>query len=447
MISFHSAAQASFSASAEELLREVKAYAAVGQCADKGKGFDIHPVAVIGPEEMIGIPRLTQSQVDGTGNETGRFWSSSGQCVGWAGDAFQKMKHLAEEIATSKELHGLVSEAFILDQIFAWLCQTLDRKCSDPISDFISKRCEDAITDHEIYVPLCGTYSSVDFRIGNVDFKSITKELLDGWFPSKPMGNPEMEKRVRQLEHDTRAKFQASLAACVRVRAEDKKASQVALEKSLTATALLRFLSAANWTPKIKSYTLPLGMENSATWHSFHLVNGTITSLSSTVISEGPHEWVVDEARARMSGVIELLSDLSEGEKTDFRKTIFDAMLIYSRNSTTTDPADKLVFVLVALESVLLKDSSEPIQGNLGERMAFLIGTSLPERQEIVRTVKKIYAMRSKFIHHGQSIDDLEVFDRFLLYAWSSFLRLLNLRDHFKTRMDLLAKLDEMKLS
>jgi hypothetical protein len=79
--------------------------------------------------------------------------------------------------------------------------------------------------------------------------------------------------------------------------------------------------------------------------------------------------------------------------------------------------------------------------------MAFLIGNSLPERQEIVRTVRKTYAMRSEFIHCGQSIDDLEIFDRFLLYAWSTFLKLLQVRDQFKTRLDLLAKLDEMKLS
>ena len=447
MISFHTGAQASFSAVAEELLRDIKAYPSPTPPGGQGKRFDIHPSAVVGPGEIIGTPQMTEGEVDGVGNETGRFWSSSGQRVGWTGDAFQKMKRLAERIATTKELKGLVSDGFVLNKVFDWLCQTLDGKRSDSISDFICQRCEDEIEDHEIYVPLFRTYSSVDFKIGDVEFKSITKELLDGCFPRKPLDDPEMEKRVRQHENNTRAKYQASLAACVRVRAEKEKASQLALEEALTATALLRFLSVANWTSKIKSYVLPSGMENSASWHSFHLVNGAITSLSSTSLNEGPHQWVVDDVPAQMSGIIELLSDLAQSQKSDLRKTIFDAMLIYSRNSTTTGPADKLVFILVALESVLLKDSSEPIQGNLGERMAFLIGNSLPERQEIVRTVRKTYAMRSEFIHCGQSIDDLEIFDRFLLYAWSTFLKLLQVRDQFKTRLDLLAKLDEMKLS
>jgi len=57
--------------------------------------------------------------------------------------------------------------------------------------------------------------------------------------------------------------------------------------------------------------------------------------------------------------------------------------LIYSRNSIATDISDKLLFVLVALESMLLKDSNEPLQKNIGERMAFLVGDSAQSRKVI----------------------------------------------------------------
>ncbi len=354
---------------------------------------------------------------------------------------------LAERIARSSGLNGLVSHEFILDQTFKWLCETLELKRCDSLGDYISVQCDEAIRSHEFYIPLCRTYSSVDFAIGDVEFKSISKKFLDGWFPSKPLDDPDMEGRVRQLENDTRAKFQATLAACVKVRAEAKAASAQALDSVLRATALLRFLSIANWTSKVRSFALPFGMENSAAWHCFNLDNGVVTGLSSISIFEGPYEWVIDEARAELPGLLECLSDLASSQSTDFRKTLLDAMLIYSRNSTTVDPANKLVFILVALESMLLKDAGEPIQGNLGERMAFLIGRSLDSRKSIVSLVKKTYAMRSKFIHHGQGIDDLEVFDAFLFNAWSCFGRLLELRDQFNTRLELIGRLDEMKLS
>jgi hypothetical protein len=339
-----------------------------------------------------------------------------------------------------------VSEGFILDQVFSWLCETLERKRADSIGEFISQRCDAEIADHEIWIPLYRTYSSTDLKIGDVEFKSITRELLDAWF-GRPVADPRMQERVKQLEHMTRSKHQASLAACINVRAEKEKAFQLAIEKALTAIGLLRFLSVANWSCSIKSYTLPFGMQNAESWCSFEMASGRIESYGTKAVNQGPDAWIVDDMRQRFPDVLGLLSDLAGPAETEFHRTLFDAMLIYSRNSTTTDPASKLVFILVALESVFLKDSSEPIQGNLGERIAFMIGNTLEERRDIVMTVRKTYGMRSGFIHHGHSLDDIEVFERFLGYAWSCLLELLRLRDKFTTRFELLGKLDDMKLS
>ncbi len=392
MIVFHPGAESSFTAAAQELLQGVRAYPPSEKL--KGANFPIHPAAVIEQRDIIGTIRVTDRMVDFTGSEIGRFWNLDGQRFGWAGEEFQKLKRLAERIAKSIEPQALVSEAFILDQVFAWLCESLEGKRSDPIADFVAVRCDEAIEDHEIYVPLCRTYSSAGFEIGDVQFRSISKQLLDGWFPSKPLGDPEMEQRVRILENQTRASYQATLAACVKVRAEKAAASQFALERAVTASAFLRFLSTANWTSKMRSFAMPFGMENGAAWHSFRLKDGVIRELSSAVIWEGPPDWVIDDARGRLPGLLEAISDLAKIQNTEFRKSLLEAMLIYSRNSLTTDPANKLVFILVALESVLLKNANEPILGNLAERMAFLIGASLEDRKKIVSLVKKTYAQR-----------------------------------------------------
>ncbi len=235
MIDFHPGAKTAFATAAEDLLRVVKVYPDVESRVVKK--FNIHPKVVVQEGEIIGTPKVTERTVDRIGTELGRFWRDGGCRFGWVGEDYQKLKRLAERIARSTELEGLVSEEFILDQAFEWLCETLERKRCDSITDFLSVRCSEAIKDHELYIPLCRTYSSVNFAIGDVEFKSISKEFLDGWFPSKPLDNPDMERRVRELENDTRAKFQATLAACVKVRAEAKAASQQALARALRATA------------------------------------------------------------------------------------------------------------------------------------------------------------------------------------------------------------------
>jgi hypothetical protein len=444
VVSFHPGAQSSFSAVAGELLTEVRVYPVA--TPDPGNRFDIHPVAAFDRQNIIGEVTSTPMLVDSVGTETGRFWDSRGQRLGWTGESFQKMKRLAERIADSQALRGRVSEGFILDEVFSWLCQTLEGKRSDTISDFLSGRCDAEIVDHEIWIPLYRTYSSIAFSIGDVVFRAITRELLDKWFEGRVV-DPELAEKVKALERQTRAQYQASLASCIKVRAEKRKASQFALDQSLNAIGLLRFLSPANWSCRMKSYVQPFGMQNTESWSALQLSNGAIQSIGAKAIVEGPDMWVVDDSAARFPNVLGLLSELCDSEQTEWRRVLYDAMLIYSRNSITADPATKLVFVMVSLESVLLKDSAEPIQGNLGERMAFLIGTSLKERRDIVATVKATYGMRSKFIHHGQDIDDIEVFERFLLCAWSSLLEMLRLQGKYATRLELLSKLDDMKLS
>lgn len=102
---------------------------------------------------------------------------------------------------------------------------------------------------------------------------------------------------------------------------------------------------------------------------------------------------------------------------------------------------------VVALESMLLKDASEPIVKNIGERMAFLIRDTLDARKLIVANVNETYQLRSAFIHHGESVEDLATVERFLGYAWETFRRLLERIGRHDTRALLIQELDDRKLS
>jgi hypothetical protein len=444
MFDFHDGAKVSHINSADELLREVGEFS--NPAAGKNS-FQVHPSAIINQEEIIGEIKTVDREVDGAGNETGRFWRSEGRRFGWRGEEYRKLKRFAEKMAKARPLEGLVSETFILDLIFEWLCNTLDRKHEVSINDFVLTRSEAAIRDHEMWVPIYRTYSRESFQIGDVLFKPLTQEILDGWFPRNPLPDPEMDRRVRILEQQTRERYQGSLVACVNLRGEEKKVNDVALEKVLKATALLRYISLVNWIPEAKSSTMPFGMEQILSWANFNVEDGLIKGISQRVLDIFPDAWVIDDARRLLPGVLEALSDLALSQKSEFRKVLYDALLIYSRNSTTNDSADKLLFVLVALESLLVKDSSEPIQGNLAERMAFLAGASLDDRKLIVSIVKKTYGMRSKFVHHGRTLEDRATLEKFLEIAWNTFAVLINNRDVFTSRLDLINKLDERRLT
>jgi hypothetical protein len=108
-----------------------------------------------------------------------------------------------------------------------------------------------------------------------------------------------------------------------------------------------------------------------------------------------------------------------------------------------------MVFVIAAIESLLLKDSNEPIQKNLGERMAFIVGKTLDERKPIVANVDEFYRIRSRLIHHGREATarDTAVIDAFFFNVWWTFRHLLASVDQYKTKTDLISTLEDRKLS
>ena len=134
-------------------------------------------------------------------------------------------------------------------------------------------------------------------------------------------------------------------------------------------------------------------------------------------------------------------------KRNQFQEKLLAALILYSRSAISKDLADKLVYILVALESIFLRNSSEPIQQNLGERIAFLIGDSLEKRKRIIKVTRETYTLRSGFVHHGRSIDDLEIMREFMLYAWQAIVSLIHQSNSVSTVDALLDMLDDRKLS
>lgn len=106
------------------------------------------------------------------------------------------------------------------------------------------------------------------------------------------------------------------------------------------------------------------------------------------------------------------------------------------------------MYILVALESLLLKNDSEPIQQNIADRISFAIGKSADERREIVKNIKDIYNIRSKFIHHGTtSFQNRALIQKFMNYAWLTFLFLVQQSHSFETKDKCIFALDHIKYS
>ena len=95
-------------------------------------------------------------------------------------------------------------------------------------------------------------------------------------------------------------------------------------------------------------------------------------------------------------------------------------MVTFGRAALTADLREKMIWYCAGLESILLRDSSEPILQNLSERLAMFAYDTVQERTVALKDVKEAYALRSRFVHHGAEIDEGEVVNRFAHHAFRS---------------------------
>jgi len=363
---------------------------------------DIHPVVQIPEKDIIGELIEIHSAVNGAGEEVGRFFRDSSPKVGLVGTGFAALNQLAQQIQRAEALRDTTCIEFIRDAVFEWAEATHAKKLTESLIEHVVKRAEENIKDFEMWIPLHRTYVESEFSLGGVTVRTITRAMMDEAEARVPISDAETAAAVKFAFARDRSAVQGCAAVAVKVRAEKQKALEVAREEAETAAALLRFFSPANWTPKLRSYCTPLGSENLRRRAELFIENGAITNYRNGVLDSGG-DWALPNSYfANFPGVLDRLNALSvERTKPGFQQALYDALLIYSRNSVAIEPADKLVYILVAIESMLLRNSNEPLGKNIGERMAFLIGNSVESRKAALSNVEDTYRLRSSFLHHS----------------------------------------------
>jgi len=250
-LQFHPDAAARFNELAQELLQSVSSFGHF-EPAPSGTG-EIHPVVQIPASDIIGEIKVESTAINRLGEEVGRYWNSNGLRVGWEGEGFERIKELARKFAGATPVKGQVFETFLCNEVFDWLRATLERQRTDSLSDYIVERCCTVIEDHEIWISVHRTYSSQDIALGDVEFRTVSKAMMDDWFGRLfPQGikDPAAALAINR----ERSHIQAGIAAKFRVKAERQKAREIAQSAANEAIGLLRFLSHVNWTCRTISY-------------------------------------------------------------------------------------------------------------------------------------------------------------------------------------------------
>lgn len=450
-IEFPIQAKEYFDAKAEEILLLLKPRSTREQPGrEKRSNVNIYSEEI--PEDQIFDFRVT-GKIDRLGKEKAKYFETENGLIGLEGDNYTIGETLIFKLSERPELNKLLSGEFIKETLFGWLEKrykgeiTLTRK----FSEHLIEKATEGIKERKVSIPIAFLSIERSFQLGRVIFEYIPDMLFDKIERQirAKTGNAEgINEGVRQI----RKRYQGLVYSSVTISAELQKCIEIAKEETEKALMVLRLYCPTVFVPTIPSYFAPVGKVGLPA--SYLLVfeektilpnlNEQIDERRSPVCFFSEEDLTMFKMRCGLDDADELIVKESSTKLEDL---LLLCLSLFARGIKSTDFQDRVVFMLVVTETLLLKNTSEPIQASVSQRMAFLTAFSVKERREIIDIIKEAYKYRSSYLHHGNKKDDFELLQKLQHIVWTGLTNVLKTRDKFSSQDELLRFIEDKILS
>jgi hypothetical protein len=384
--------------------------------------------------------------VEPNDNRHSRLFSYGGKEVGFEGDAYKNFIQFCEKVQKQDPFSLYISQGFLEDTVFDWVRERRCGTTSQALTDYFLPRCEAAIHELEVWIPIFHTYAQAEVSFADVTIKVFSQEMFETlrqYFPLSGIPEQGRESYMAMLDH-YQNEVRELAAATMFVTAEPVRAYELVLEQAEKAVAILRIFSKAIFIPEISSCVALYGQKSLQSYLYF-IFNKGIMSASSGGENAQDLPYYITNARLqvwRETNIAAFITLFFKTDRTKFEEVVFQTLMIYSRSTLTTNASDKLMYVFSALETLLSKGSGENLQQNVSDRMAFITTKIGKERKDIVSNYKAAYKLRSEYVHGGITVSKMEILNTFYYTTFRFFLEVVFNNLHHKTKEEFLVAID-----
>lgn len=224
----HPHAQEAFNRKAQDLVSRIVPHPSEKEATAPFKP-DIFPAMHLTGEDIIGQPQI--SYTDRSGKEVARFFQHADKYFGLTDENFTKLMEIAEGIGKTSPFRDTVSLRCLADLAFGWLKQRFTGTTNNHFVDHVLAETKQLVQPIEIWVPVYRLFVQSELRIGRVEIKTITKEMLQVLLSTHFSKNEEVRLMFDQR---IRKKLQGTAAATIRLFAEPARAEEIAFEEAET---------------------------------------------------------------------------------------------------------------------------------------------------------------------------------------------------------------------
>ena len=458
MLQLHPDACADFNRRADALMSFVAPPLPEHQFRPAARRHERPAFGTIGENQILSLEMAPQ---DGKGRTIARYRFVQGSGMrGFSGDGYRQFAQLARDVQNRAELQDVVSVRRVEALLFAWV---LDRASvasrseeqTPDVTGALGERTtftevmlnalENEVGLQEVLIPVPGVMVEGPIQLGRVTLKSITAFEAEAWI-ARLASNPEDAAYFRRRLDEV----QGRAAAAFSVVAEASRAEELAFDAAEESLSILRLFAAETLHPYRWSLLTVEGM--AALGRSTVIISrGEALSVRGAMPSGLADEWqLIGNAVTELLsiGLRDAIDLVCEPNPTEMERSLKLCLRHYSNVALKRDPAEKLLYVVSALEALLLGSGDKTsITQNFRERFAILMGKDAEERKKFLKLAGDVYEMRSRFVHGGIRATELKMIEEFMVRSWALLLTVLKNRCQFQSKDEFIQRVDLHKMA
>jgi hypothetical protein len=385
------------------------------------------------------------------GEPTGQAFVREDGCrVGLFGDGYRALVDLAQGMQRVCPFNGLATRSFLEEELFSWVKATVRSETTSTPVDWLLDRLEAEVKTCEVVIPISELHLESELILGPVALRTFPKHFFEQFEAPGTAGEEAQREAHATWCRQMREQFQGLAAAHVRITAEPKRAIELAYEHVDLAVGVLRFFAPPHFEPRFVSHLAPFSLAPARKlWTFVAGEDGRCFKIFDRLVDPQPPSVVDDAAKNLMLslGLADLQRILAKDVRSAFDDAILSALVMFGRAALTWDLRERLVWYCASLESILLRADSESIVQNLSERLALVTYDARESRQRAIDDIRRVYNIRSRFVHHGSDIDDGNLVKVFANHGFRFFQRALKLASKFEEKNAFVSHIDSIKLS
>jgi hypothetical protein len=251
------------------------------------------------------------------------------------------------------------------------------------------------------YAELPFTFGNVTFRLATTEFVSLLQNRLAEAIARTANTGEEKRSFTELIGEDVSKHFENNVLAVLSTLAIDSDAANsLAVQEVRKTLDVLNFFGDWRYPP---SSVLALPWDGHGANEQF--LSFKVGAAGCVVFHDGWKGGWIPVSTHRLTellGLREASMLLGEAKPNGFQKRLLSALQWAGRGASKERPDEQLLFMVIALENLLLGSKSEVELGyRFRVRGAHLIGKDFAEKLKVQQCLRDLYTLRSKLVHSG----------------------------------------------